>query len=191
MGAATMGGIADPRLNGKEVDEIGTRRDSIIHELDAPEIQGRGTIYRDSSIMFEDYRWWAQRARDYEKSIKANAGITGFFTVFLGFGKKDQEPAPADASTAESTGEKRESSEQGASPDRSSANAYPNVGRTDRYGVTEVEWQTAQRAARTASWGAIFYLITTDILGPYSIPYAFAVSTPCDGSVSRTDIVYL
>ncbi|KAI9842947.1 MAG: hypothetical protein M1837_006684 [Sclerophora amabilis] len=37
-------------------------------------------------------------------------------------------------------------------------------------GPTEDEWTTASRAARSATWGAVFYLITTDILGPYSVP---------------------
>lgn len=36
--------------------------------------------------------------------------------------------------------------------------------------VTEEEWRTAARALRTASWGTIFYLITTDILGWSSCP---------------------
>ncbi|GAA95231.1 hypothetical protein E5Q_01887 [Mixia osmundae IAM 14324] len=34
--------------------------------------------------------------------------------------------------------------------------------------------RNASAALRTASWGSIFYLITTDILGPYSAPYLFA-----------------
>ncbi|OAP60916.1 hypothetical protein AYL99_05918 [Fonsecaea erecta] len=38
--------------------------------------------------------------------------------------------------------------------------------------VTEEEWLNASRAFRTASWGAIFYLITTDILGPFAVPFA-------------------
>ncbi|KAL5497898.1 hypothetical protein ACEPAH_2829 [Sanghuangporus vaninii] len=33
---------------------------------------------------------------------------------------------------------------------------------------------TARRALRNASWAAIFYLITTDILGPFNAPFAFS-----------------
>ncbi|KXL46487.1 MAG: hypothetical protein FE78DRAFT_146064 [Acidomyces sp. 'richmondensis'] len=40
--------------------------------------------------------------------------------------------------------------------------------------VSDEEWQVASRAARTATWGAIFYLITTDILGPFSVPWAMS-----------------
>lgn len=32
--------------------------------------------------------------------------------------------------------------------------------------VTDLEWRKASRALRTASWGSVFFLITTDILGP-------------------------
>lgn len=34
--------------------------------------------------------------------------------------------------------------------------------------------ENANRMLRTASWGSVFYLITTDILGPTSAPYALA-----------------
>ncbi|KAG2136558.1 transmembrane amino acid transporter protein-domain-containing protein [Suillus bovinus] len=39
--------------------------------------------------------------------------------------------------------------------------------------VTPGEYRAASGALRTATWGSVFYLITTDILGPYSTPYAF------------------
>lgn len=38
----------------------------------------------------------------------------------------------------------------------------------DHTTVTDIEWRQASRALRTASWGSIFFLITTDILGPTS-----------------------
>ncbi|KAF8488736.1 transmembrane amino acid transporter protein-domain-containing protein [Gautieria morchelliformis] len=40
--------------------------------------------------------------------------------------------------------------------------------------VTEDDRTQARRAIRTATWLNIFYLITTDILGPTSAPWAFA-----------------
>jgi hypothetical protein len=36
--------------------------------------------------------------------------------------------------------------------------------------VTDAEWRNAARALRTAGWGTIFYLVTTDILGWSSAP---------------------
>jgi hypothetical protein len=37
--------------------------------------------------------------------------------------------------------------------------------------VTDLEWRRASRALRTASWSSIFFLITTDILGPQGAAY--------------------
>ena len=36
--------------------------------------------------------------------------------------------------------------------------------------VTDLEWRKASRATRTAAWGSVFFLITTDILGPSGAP---------------------
>jgi hypothetical protein len=36
--------------------------------------------------------------------------------------------------------------------------------------VTDLEWRQASRALRTAGWSSIFFLITTDILGPTGAP---------------------
>ena len=41
-----------------------------------------------------------------------------------------------------------------------------------RISISDEEWVTANRAMRSASWGAAFYLITTDILGPYGVGFA-------------------
>ena len=38
----------------------------------------------------------------------------------------------------------------------------------------EQERENASRALRLASWSTVFYLITTDILGPFNAPYAIA-----------------
>jgi len=41
-----------------------------------------------------------------------------------------------------------------------------------RMEISDQEWENASRAFRTATWGACFYLITTDILGPYGVGFA-------------------
>ncbi|KAF5353175.1 hypothetical protein D9757_012658 [Collybiopsis confluens] len=38
----------------------------------------------------------------------------------------------------------------------------------------ERELEQARRALRTATWVSVFYLITTDILGPFNAPFAFS-----------------
>ena len=44
--------------------------------------------------------------------------------------------------------------------------------------ISSEEYERASRAARTASWSAMFYLMTMDILGPFSVPWAFAAVGP-------------
>jgi hypothetical protein len=82
----------------------------------------------------------------------------------LSFTKKKhlagEQPPPAGAQSEKSeTGQTRSS-------DTQNPPAYT--------GVTDDEWYQASRSLRTAGWGAVFYLITTDVLGPYSVPWAFA-----------------
>uniref|UniRef100_A0A0W0FFB4 Amino acid transporter transmembrane domain-containing protein n=1 Tax=Moniliophthora roreri TaxID=221103 RepID=A0A0W0FFB4_MONRR len=51
-------------------------------------------------------------------------------------------------------------------------NAVPGI--LERSGVDKEELLAAQRALRTATWISVFYLITTDILGPFNAPFAFS-----------------
>ena len=41
------------------------------------------------------------------------------------------------------------------------------------FAIADEEYVLASRAVRTATWGAVFYLITTDILGPFTTAWAF------------------
>ncbi|KAJ7091392.1 transmembrane amino acid transporter protein-domain-containing protein [Mycena belliarum] len=50
--------------------------------------------------------------------------------------------------------------------------ARPNLERHREIPLSEKE--TASRALRTASWSSVFYLITTDILGPFNAPFAIS-----------------
>lgn len=40
--------------------------------------------------------------------------------------------------------------------------------------VSDEEWLQATRATRNATWGAAFFLITTDLFGPMSVPWAIS-----------------
>ena len=53
--------------------------------------------------------------------------------------------------------------------------------------ILNEEYIRASRAVRTASWTAVFYLLTMDILGPFSVPWAFAAVSRLD-SVSMSPI---
>lgn len=41
--------------------------------------------------------------------------------------------------------------------------------------VSDEEWLRVTRATRNATWGAVFFLITTDLFGPMSVPYDLRV----------------
>lgn len=75
--------------------------------------------------------------------------------------QREQDSVPVDPESREKT--------------HPSEEKLPDQGRIP---ITDEEWSRTSRAVRTASWSAVFYLLTMDILGPFSAPWAFAaVST--------------
>ncbi|KAI1117738.1 transmembrane amino acid transporter protein-domain-containing protein [Nemania sp. NC0429] len=96
----------------------------------------------DSRVTFEEYYFYAQRTREEQRLHESPQWQ--WLTLF-----SSRKKAPD------------------TSEEEHSHNA-PSSGRI----VTDEEWLNASRAFRTASWGAAFYLITTDILGPFAVPYA-------------------
>jgi hypothetical protein len=148
--ASALGAAADPRL-GDEADAIGKgRQGSVAADIFDNAInhnsQRRGSlIYNDRSITFEDYMYWAARSREYEKTLDtSHAGLAGIFKGVLGKGKHAEHPVQelgANGSDSEKTDEKHAGDAA--------------VGES-RYGITEAEWDNAQRAVRTATWGGWF-----------------------------------
>ncbi|KAI9566624.1 transmembrane amino acid transporter protein-domain-containing protein [Boletus coccyginus] len=103
---------------------------------------------------FETYLYYAQEQRDKEAAEARREGHrppTGLLGELFGLdrlGYQDSVP---------STDEKKGGSNEAAV-----------------LVITAAKYRAASSSLRTATWGAIFYLITTDILGPYSTPFAFA-----------------
>jgi len=119
----------------------------------------------DPSVSLEEYLHYARLTRAEEKALPDVKSPLG---QVLGFKKnhgseKGTITTPGQSvdapSTVSGSGEKQAITDSSA-PDVSV--------------VTADEWTQAARAMRTASWGAVFYLITTDVLGPYSVPWAFS-----------------
>ena len=111
----------------------------------------------DPAVTFEEYHYYAEKTRAEEDSAANQAGHTrGILSVIL--------PSKTDKGV-ERVGEKR----------GSVIAQTVNLSNPDkRAEISDEEWTNANRALRTATWGAIFYLITTDILGPFGLPFAFA-----------------
>jgi hypothetical protein len=103
-------------------------------------------------VTFEEYIHYAQIDREREKALPDVRHPASSLKSTL-FGKKtalvEEQPSPP-------TDEKDEKGQVARGPV-----------------VTDDEWYHASRALRTATWGSIFYLITTDVLGPYTVPYVF------------------
>lgn len=121
----------------------------------------------DPSVEFEEYLYWAAITRAEEKEANARMlaaeGPKTFKTIIgnrFAKGKTGFEHSVALTGAAGPN-------EKAAEGDRDAQ----DIGRTY---ISDQEWQRASRATRTAGWSAIFYLITTDILGPFSVPWAFA-----------------
>lgn len=123
----------------------------------------------DPSISFEEYVYYAEITRAEEKVANekfiAAQGPKSWKTIITNrFSRTTATPESYDTPPAitlaanEKDGLDEKSVVPGGSP----------------VTVSDAEWKTASRAVRTAGWSGVFYLITTDILGPFSVPWAFA-----------------
>jgi hypothetical protein len=158
VSAANLGGVADARL-GDEADVIGTSEDhrgGISSEIGAPDPHGHNTIYLDNSITFENYHYWANRSREFEKHIRTdNAGLQGIANILMGR-KIPNSPPKLDNPETNSPSEKAVIIDEKATESNGESNGNGHsVAQKDgwTHGVTESEWEQAQRATRTATWG--------------------------------------
>lgn len=130
----------------------------------------------DSSVSFEEYLYYASITRAEEKAanerfLEARGPRTLKSTLKGRFSKGQIDAVPIETpSDSGSTGMVNEKSEKvrEASPrEVSPGEQKPDA---DMMRVTPDEWRNASRALRTAGWSSVFYLVTTDILGPFSVP---------------------
>jgi hypothetical protein len=104
------------------------------------------------SVTFEEYIYYAKIEREREKSLPdVGKRSHSLKTLFEKTTPVTDEPSPPPIV-------RQNSANKSGSPEGFDA-------------VGDEEWYQAARALRTATWGAVFYLITTDVLGPYSVPY--------------------
>lgn len=122
----------------------------------------------DPTVTFEEYTYWAEIERLDErdrnaKYIEKNGPVTigkvlkGRFSQGIHHEERKEREKAAKAEAAASGGGKD----------------GEVVVQANDLAVSEEEWKTAARALKTASWGTIFFLITTDILGWASCPCVF------------------
>jgi hypothetical protein len=149
ISAANLG--EDPRLSINEADAIGTTHQDIL----PPDTHGHNTIYLDDSITFENYHYWANRSRQFEKHIRTdNHGLVQIFNLIIGKKIAPEEPKinNSELNVPSNTLQEKElmSSETNGGSNGDSTNGSNGAW---AHGVTEAEWEQAQRAVRTATWG--------------------------------------
>ncbi|KAF2105427.1 transmembrane amino acid transporter protein-domain-containing protein [Lophiotrema nucula] len=103
----------------------------------------------DPDVTFEEYYYYAQKTREEELTLEAPKIQ---WKEFLSRKKKTHTDVDA--------------------PNASPGKNVGTIVGDGRLEISDEEWTNASRLFRTASTGACFYLITTDILGPYGIGFA-------------------
>lgn len=159
---AALGPLAldggDPRLHGGPgVDDKGIGaafnqyedKDVYTDEQIGNAIRPQMRKLHDSKVTYEEYAYYAARTRQEEDLYAAQRPKTGILQVLF---------------PTKSGG--------GGGVEKSKAFNYSTA--DQRMQISDEEWTNASRALRTATTSAIFFLITTDILGPFGLPYAFA-----------------
>lgn len=116
----------------------------------------------DPSVTFEEYLHYASISRADTRWESPNANRKPLKMKFLTPWKKHGVQGSESTGSRDSNSSPNEKkNEAGIVP----ANSQPTPG---TFVITDEEYVQASRAVRTATWGAVFYLITTDVLGPYS-----------------------
>lgn len=107
----------------------------------------------DPSVTIEEYLYYAERTRedqDATAKIDSQHKVSLLKVIF-----------PSKSNKTEM--------------DEKMANLNTSVA-AQRAVVTDEEWIKASKALRNATAMAVFYLLTTDVLGPFGLPYAVATT---------------
>ncbi|KAM0693700.1 hypothetical protein Q7P36_006956 [Cladosporium allicinum] len=140
----------------------------------------------DETVTWEEYVYWAkiEREMEREEAIKFNAENGNYPLLDL---IKDKFSAEGRARQKALKEERalalKASVETAPAPiidEKTGAGALTTHSPESEEGfreplkATDAEWRGAARAMRTASWGQMFFLITTDILGWSGAPFVFS-----------------
>ena len=143
MGLNAVGG--DPRVSTDAANPNQTEFVSPKHRL-----------HHDPRVTFEEYHYYALKTREIQDAEALNdATPKGILQII--FPPKSTAPESSTVSPP-----------SGGDGEKISVET-PAVAGDGRLEITDKEWVNASRAMRTATWAACFYLITTDILGPFGV----------------------
>jgi len=139
----------------------------------------------DSSVSFEEYIYWGSVKRLQEKEanerfLERRGPKTVWGTLKSRFSKRRVHYGARDASDFRLGGERERVERRGwgegdkgdwhAGDKGDDSSGEGGMSPDEMMRITAEEWMMASRAMRTAGWSCVFYLITTDVLGPFSVP---------------------
>ncbi|KAJ5904442.1 hypothetical protein N7504_006825 [Penicillium tannophilum] len=168
------------REKGLEEDDIRKMSMSATH----PGVRQRlwGAQARlDPTVSYEEFTYWAKVEREMEleegrrmKALTSGQGVMGAIKGYFSLNAYEDDKTKNDTSRALQTHEEvTQWSKDEKSPVIKDDGGTSPIAPSGTHDI-DAEWRQASRALRTASWGGIFYLITTDILGWGQTPYVFA-----------------
>lgn len=132
-------------------------------------------LVNDPNVSFEEYLYYASITRaeemaEFQATPKEKKTLTGIIKNRF----RVHNPTPITPSPPRSTVSVGDEKSPLDSDEKAVANSDQPVQfrhYADPSQVSDEEWKTLSRGIRTAGWSTCFYLITTDILGPFSTPY--------------------
>lgn len=169
-GAAFAADGGDPRLHPDQDTGIGPGS-SHYNAMQSKRLH-------DPSVTFEEYAYYAAATRASEDQAAATEHTPGGRGIWAIIFPPKNGPSAGHAIEGLSSEKSPTRSAEGSKSEkygRGSADVEARQVPDKRYtSISDSEWINANRALRTATSSAVFYLITTDILGPFGLPYAFA-----------------
>lgn len=160
MGLNAVGG--DPRVSSDVAN---------INETEF--ISPKHRLHHDPSVTFEEYHYYALKTREIQDTEALSDTQTKGILQIL-FPPKSLKIESSPGSPPSGDGEK-------------ASGETPTTDGNGRLLISDTDWINASRAMRTATWAACFYLITTDILGPFGVGYECTSATTL--TLSLTNIV--
>lgn len=161
----------DPRIPAHQIPDL---KDSDFKDAGSDEgvtapgyIKPQQRLLHDPAVTFEEYHYYALKTR-HDEDVLRNHELQSLPKTRLidliippksgpGAVRSDGSVSVADAHHLTDEEKRRLSVTQ-------------NLGDMNiRAQISDEEWKNASRALRTATWAACFYLITTDILGPFGV----------------------
>ena len=126
----------------------------------------------DPTILFEEYLHYAKitrrEEREAEKALKQKFSFKRLIKNRFSKGQTAPVTEVAVRQPSAIDGEK-----EGETIVESNVpfDAFNNLTYSHPSHVSDAEWKALSRGVRTVGWSTCFYLITSDIIGPFGIPY--------------------